>query len=207
MCIRDRVYVTFHRGSGPLLQNATIDLTLPPGIVPVGATPLQLIPTGLNTPPCANSSATLTLIDAPTNRYRITPGVTTGVGCKSVHGGVAPLNDYAFVVHTRLDPNHVFTSGTVDVAVRISVDGPVRPGWSANQDTEPLTIEVPFQLTLDADALPCAEGPTFGLTATVTNANEATAGQVTLTFPTISCLLYTSPSPRDRTRSRMPSSA
>ena len=28
-----------------------------------------------------------------------------------------------------------------------------------------------------------------------------------ITFPPISCLLYTSPSPRDRTRSRMPSSA
>ena len=32
-------------------------------------------------------------------------------------------------------------------------------------------------------------------------------GQITKSGPTIICLLYTSPSPRDRTRSRMPSSA
>ena len=32
-------------------------------------------------------------------------------------------------------------------------------------------------------------------------------GKSTLMMQTLSCLLYTSPSPRDRTRSRMPSSA
>ena len=34
-----------------------------------------------------------------------------------------------------------------------------------------------------------------------------TAQALRVTPQTISCLLYTSPSPRDRTRSRMPSSA
>ena len=40
-------------------------------------------------------------------------------------------------------------------------------------------------------------------------AKDATAGDVTIGWkaPTSTCLLYTSPSPRDRTRSRMPSSA
>ena len=33
------------------------------------------------------------------------------------------------------------------------------------------------------------------------------ADEILELFPTLACLLYTSPSPRDRTRSRMPSSA
>ena len=36
---------------------------------------------------------------------------------------------------------------------------------------------------------------------------EAAFGDSTLYYECIACLLYTSPSPRDRTRSRMPSSA
>ena len=37
---------------------------------------------------------------------------------------------------------------------------------------------------------------------------ESTAGKMAVALVTLnSCLLYTSPSPRDRTRSRMPSSA
>ena len=78
--------------------------------------------------------------------------------------------------------------------------------------------------------IPCRNVGTFnatidwgdgGPTSSITAYNDAdlahsytTAGQYTITitgtFPNIyfnNCLLYTSPSPRDRTRSRMPSSA
>ena len=39
------------------------------------------------------------------------------------------------------------------------------------------------------------------------NPNSVASKEMELTIPNTPCLLYTSPSPRDRTRSRMPSSA
>lgn len=182
------VYVTFLRGAGTPLQNAYIDVTLPPGVIPTGATPFQVSPTGVGNPACANAGATFTALG--NQRYRITPGVTSGVSCAQLHGGVPPVTTahtivYAFVIHTRLDPNTVFTSGPVDVLAEIKVVGPVRNPWAGNKDTAPLTIEVPFQLTLDASASDCKPGPVFDLGATVTNANDAAAGGVVLTFPAI----------------------
>ena len=47
-------------------------------------------------------------------------------------------------------------------------------------------------------------GPQDGLEDTVVAPEDATESLLAATEP---CLLYTSPSPRDRTRSRMPSSA
>ena len=37
--------------------------------------------------------------------------------------------------------------------------------------------------------------------------NDILEGETTLTYDNVTCLLYTSPSPRDRQKSRMPSSA
>ena len=54
--------------------------------------------------------------------------------------------------------------------------------------------------------------PTAQYTPTTGTTYDPATGQMTLAFATnhglaVGCLLYTSPSPRDRTRSRMPSSA
>ena len=48
----------------------------------------------------------------------------------------------------------------------------------------------------------------YPLTITLTRkAGEIASAQAAINAGVITCLLYTSPSPRDRTRSRMPSSA
>ena len=51
------------------------------------------------------------------------------------------------------------------------------------------------------------EDYTDGDTITVTGGGGNATATITLAEPNLLCLLYTSPSPRDRTRSRMPSSA
>ena len=50
-------------------------------------------------------------------------------------------------------------------------------------------------------------GDVGSITATAPIARDQATGAVTISLNDNGCLLYTSPSPRDRTRSRMPSSA
>ena len=59
-----------------------------------------------------------------------------------------------------------------------------------------VTESIPFEIELCKDEV---ESATWGI------AGEATVNEGDVV--TYTCLLYTSPSPRDRTRSRMPSSA
>ena len=57
--------------------------------------------------------------------------------------------------------------------------------------------------TMDAEVISRIEGAVARVSGikTISSSSEETTGRVRI------CLLYTSPSPRDRTRSRMPSSA
>ena len=65
-----------------------------------------------------------------------------------------------------------------------------------SEDTIESLEEIVSELQELADQVPA-------LQTTISNLNE----EITVLNGNISCLLYTSPSPRDRTRSRMPSSA
>ena len=51
------------------------------------------------------------------------------------------------------------------------------------------------------------KGPIFSNIILIDEINRAPAKTQAALFEVMDCLLYTSPSPRDRTRSRMPSSA
>ena len=98
---------------------------------------------------------------------------------------------------TGTDPDGLSVSQTVAVTVTDVNEAPVITSPTAVSVAENQT-SVPNATATDADA-----GDTVTFTLTGTDANlfnlDATTGLL--------CLLYTSPSPRDRTRSRMPSSA
>ena len=89
---------------------------------------------------------------------------------------------------------------------RIAAVGPVPDGFRADRsiDAQGL-VACPGLVDLSARL----REPGFEYKATLeTEMSAAIAGGVTsLACPPDTCLLYTSPSPRDRTRSRMPSSA
>ena len=73
------------------------------------------------------------------------------------------------------------------------------------QEATPITDEVQF---LDAPKVKIARDSFEELTIELPDGTSHTNVEAIRSFPlTDSCLLYTSPSPRDRTRSRMPSSA
>src|SRR5664280_2862730 len=63
------------------------------------------------------------------------------------------------------------------------------------------------QACMDALSLIEVEATELPFVVNVEEAREESAPKVWDDAPNVSCLLYTSPSPRDRTRSRMPSSA
>ena len=85
-------------------------------------------------------------------------------------------------------------------------DGFITPPISISSAIEGLTIIYP-----NLETVPIVIAILFGLFAIQqfgTNKVGVVFGPIMLTwFTMIGCLLYTSPSPRDRTRSRMPSSA
>ena len=69
------------------------------------------------------------------------------------------------------------------------------------------------QLGDSGDTITIPAGATFAGTQNIANSALTGSGQITINGQavalggSVTCLLYTSPSPRDRTRSRMPSSA
>jgi len=62
----------------------------------------------------------------------------------------------------------------------------------------------PATVAIAADSITLSDP---GMTATGQASKALTADSVTITDPAVTCLLYTAPSPRDRTRTRIPSSA
>ena len=68
-------------------------------------------------------------------------------------------------------------------------------------ETDKVNVEVPSPLNGTLSSIKVKEGDTVEVGTLLGLIKEGTSS----TFKT--CLLYTSPSPRDRTRSRMPSSA
>ena len=88
----------------------------------------------------------------------------------------------------------------------------VDPAPPADADTDQLPLLPPLATATDHNFTPEAGQVSVQLDKTDLNSvaySSSQAKEVTdfATIKTISCLLYTSPSPRDRTRSRMPSSA
>ena len=61
--------------------------------------------------------------------------------------------------------------------------------------------------TLDLSSLPTGRVEIYALSFDGQNQPAQIGTDISLLAPSCDCLLYTSPSPRDRTRSRMPSSA
>ena len=99
-------------------------------------------------------------------------------------------NDGTFVVNTlNFMTSTADDTGNYTCVARIQI-----PYSTTIQVSEESTV------TIRAPALP------FVPVNVTTTVNETTA-TITFTDPPNTCLLYTSPSPRDRTRSRMPSSA
>ena len=80
---------------------------------------------------------------------------------------------------------------TTDSTQVITVDDTVAPIFN-----EPADITITCSMPTDTSA-----------TGNITNLSDNCSTDLTMTVSQVTCLLYTSPSPRDRTRSRMPSSA
>ena len=113
-------------------------------------------------------------------------------GTKAIHAGVEPEP----VTGAIMTP--IFQTSTyVQPAVGEPLSGSYDYGRTANPTREALEASIA-----------ALESGSFGVAfASGLAALEAIVKRLSAGDHVISCLLYTSPSPRDRTRSRMPSSA
>ena len=103
----------------------------------------------------------------------------------SVPAGLSVDFDTANGTATTADSDYVANSGTLNFT-------------GNNGETQTITILVNGDTTVEADE-------TFNIE--LSNITSSLSGSIDFDNDTGTCLLYTSPSPRDRTRSRMPSSA
>ena len=90
------------------------------------------------------------------------------------------------------------------MAQSISLTGAMRANLLSLQNTVSLMNRTQDRLSTGKKVNSALDSPTnyFAAKAHLNRANDITARK-----DSMNCLLYTSPSPRDRTRSRMPSSA
>src|SRR5664280_1874641 len=144
------------------------------------------------------------------------PGSKPGVGTGSpVRGGTLTVGTIAEIDGFYPPSNHWDTNGFIyanaiyDPLMAVAADGTVKPYLAKSMTSNS---------TYDTWTLTLRPGVKFNdgsaLTSAVVMANSSALKASPLTGVALNqvasvttCLLYTSPSPRDRTRSRMPSSA
>ena len=113
-------------------------------------------------------------------------------------------NDRAIAITVDLNDN-VYVCGQTDAdnsaitdydfsTIKYNASGVLQ--WSRIVGSTSLQYDIPADITTDA------AGNVF-----VTGKSDLNPDPLLTDFDIMTCLLYTSPSPRDRTRSRMPSSA
>ena len=149
----------------------------------------------------------------------IPPTLTLVKNITNDNGGDLTVADFGLSIDGTSVPDSVAQTVAANTAITISeldLPGYTAGTWSC-ADANNLTTGLPTAGAATGETLSLLPGsavtceisnddiaPTLTLSKVVVNDN---GGDLTAADFDISCLLYTSPSPRDRTRSRMPSSA
>ena len=162
--------------------------------------------------------ATTALVSLTVDGGQIDLDTVATTGAIDIEGTNIDLNGASY----QSDDGPITFTGPVDLTADVTVDSDADEDTDDGTITLESTVDGGYGLTLDTDgggavALQGAVGATTALVSLTVDGGQidldtvATTGAIDIEGTNIdlngACLLYTSPSPRDRTRSRMPSSA